>query len=65
VGFTGLILDAAIELQQGAKKANDNIGFVPLLHLFGEYRFTPRWRFILHFDGLVVPSTWCCRSPTI
>jgi hypothetical protein len=57
VGFTGLIRDANIELQQGAKKANDdNVGFAPLLHLYGEHRFTPRWRFILDFDGLASPQ---------
>jgi hypothetical protein len=57
VGFTGLIRDADIELQQGSQKANDdNVGFAPLAHLDGEYRFRPRWRFILDFDGLASPQ---------
>jgi hypothetical protein len=48
-----LIRDANIELQQGAKRANDDdVGFVPLIHLYGEYRFAPRWLFTLDFDGL-------------
>lgn len=51
--FTGLIRDANIELQQGSKKANDdNVGFAPLIHLYGEYRFPPKWKFTFDFDGL-------------
>lgn len=57
VGFTGLVRDANVELQQGEKKANDDdFGFAPLLHLYGEYRLTPKWRFVLDFDGLAAPQ---------
>jgi hypothetical protein len=53
VGFTGLIRDAKIELRQGDLQASDdNVGFVPLLHLNGVRRFGERWRFEFDFDGL-------------
>lgn len=53
VGFTGVVRDANVELRQGALQANDdNVGFVPALHLSGEYRFAERWLFRLDFDGL-------------
>lgn len=53
IGFTGVIRDANIELRQGALRANDDdVGFVPALHLSGEYRFSDRWLFALDFDGL-------------
>lgn len=53
IGFTGLIRDANIELRQGALRANDDdVGFVPALHLSGEYRINDRWLFALDLDGL-------------
>ncbi|HKJ89212.1 MAG TPA: hypothetical protein VKA48_11985 [Gammaproteobacteria bacterium] len=53
VGFTGLVRDAKIQLDQGAKQARDtNVGFVPLLHLDGRMRIAPGWSFVLDFDGL-------------
>jgi hypothetical protein len=53
VGFTAVIRDANVELRQGSLQANDdNVGFVPALHLSGDYRFANRWRFRLDFDGL-------------
>lgn len=53
VGFTGVIRDANIELRQGTLQANDDdLGFVPALHLSGEYRIDNRWLFALDFDGL-------------
>ncbi len=53
VGFTGLVRDARIELEQGDLRASDDdFGFVPLLHLYGEYAFADRWSLILDFDGL-------------
>jgi hypothetical protein len=57
IGVTGLVRDAKIKLEQGGKSASDSdLGFVPLLHLYGEYRMTDRFRFILDFDGLVGPQ---------
>jgi hypothetical protein len=53
VGFTGVVRDANVELRQGNLRANDdNVGFVPALHLSGDYRFSERWLFRLDFDGL-------------
>jgi hypothetical protein len=53
VGFTGVIRDANIELVQGQTRANDDdLGFVPALHLSGQYRVSDSWRLVLDFDGL-------------
>ncbi len=53
VGFTGLIRDADVELEQAdLKDNNDDIGFVPLLHVSGDYAFARGWRLALDFDGL-------------
>ena len=53
VGITGLIRDANVELrQEDLKDNNDDIGFVPLLHVSGDYSFANRWRLTFDFDGL-------------
>ncbi len=53
VGATAKVRDAEIKLQQGSVKAQDgDLGFVPLLHLAGEYRFDDRWSFRFDLDGL-------------
>jgi hypothetical protein len=53
IGFTGFIRDARIALQQGDTFAEDtDVGFVPLVHLRGEARFSVRWRFLFDFEGL-------------
>jgi hypothetical protein len=53
VGFTAKLRDATVRLQQGATVSRkDNVGFVPLLHLAGEWRAKPRWRIALDADGL-------------
>lgn len=53
VGFTAKVRDATIELDQGATASRkDNVGFVPLLHLAGEWRAAPRWRLSLDADAL-------------
>lgn len=53
VGFTGVVRDAEIGLRRGETVAvNDNVGFVPTLHLAGRYRFDDRWALRLEFDGL-------------
>jgi len=52
-GITGVIRDANIELQQGQIRANDDdLGFVPTLHLSGAYQLSDQWRLALDFDGL-------------
>lgn len=53
VGFTGLVRDADVELRQGGLQANDdNVGFVPALHLSSDYRLDDRWTLRFDFDGL-------------
>jgi len=53
VGFTGKIRDAEIALEQGATASRkDDLGFVPLLHLAGDWRVAPRWRLDFDVDGL-------------
>ena len=53
VGFTGVVRDANVELRQGDLQANDdNVGFVPTLHLSSDYRFAERWLLRFDFDGL-------------
>jgi hypothetical protein len=57
IGVTGKIRDAKIELRQGGRSAfDDNIGFVPLLHLDGEYRWNQKWRLNLNMDGSAAPQ---------
>ena len=57
VGATAKIRDAEIALQQDGKTSSDsNVGIVPLLYLYGEYRLADRWRFIIDFDGLASPQ---------
>jgi hypothetical protein len=53
VGFTAKVRDATIALEQGAiASRKDNVGFVPLLYLAGEWRASPRWRLSLDADAL-------------
>ena len=53
VGFTAKVRDATVELRQGATASRkDDVGFVPLLHVAGEWRAAPRWRLSLDADAL-------------
>jgi len=53
VGFTGKIRDAEVALEQGATASRkDDVGFVPLLHLAGDWRVAPHWRLDLDVDSL-------------
>ena len=53
VGFTAKVRDAEVSLaQDGTSGRKDDLGFVPLLHLAGEWRAAPRWRLGLDADGL-------------
>jgi hypothetical protein len=53
VGFTGKIRDAVTSLRQGSVTSRKtNVGFVPLLHLAGEWRMAPRWTASLDIDAL-------------
>ena len=53
VGFTAKLRDAVIRLEQdGTRSEKTDLGFVPLLHLAGEWRFAPRWTAALDADAL-------------
>ena len=53
VGFTGKVRDATIALEQGATASRkDDLGFVPLLHLAGAWRLSPRWLATVDADAL-------------
>lgn len=53
VGFTAKLRDAVIALEQGeVSSRKDDLGFVPLLHVAGDWRFAPAWRLSLDADGL-------------
>ncbi len=53
IGFTAKVRDAKIELNQGTTSAaKTDVGFVPLLHVRGWYRFSECWRMVLDIDAL-------------
>ncbi|MFW5951383.1 MAG: hypothetical protein ACOCVZ_04635 [Gemmatimonadota bacterium] len=53
VGLTAKIRDAVVRLEQGPTVGEKtDLGFVPLLHLAGHWRFAPRWRLGLDVDAL-------------
>lgn len=53
VGFTAKIRDAVIRLaQDGTTSEKTDLGFVPLLHLAGDWQFAPRWHLGLDVDAL-------------
>lgn len=53
VGFTAKVRDAVVELEQGGTTSEKtDLGFVPLLHVSGEWRFAPRWHAELDADAL-------------
>ncbi len=57
IGFTAKIRDAEVSLSQGSKSASyDNVGFVPLLHIAGEWKASDRWSAILDADALAAPQ---------
>ena len=52
LGAAVLVRDADITLEQGDKRqSRDDLGLVPLLHLYGEYRFNDRASVILDMEG--------------
>ena len=53
VGFTAKIRDAKIKLAQpGISSEKTDLGFVPLLHLRGAYRFSRDWKVVFDLDAL-------------
>ena len=57
LGGTLKVRDAKVQLQQnGTTKSKENVGLVPLLYLYSEYRWNSGMRMVLDFDGLVAPQ---------
>jgi hypothetical protein len=53
IGFTAKVRDAKIQLEQSDTSAKKtDLGFVPLLHIRGEYHFNPSWWLMLDLDAL-------------
>jgi len=51
VGFTAKVRDAVIALEQdGISSRKEDLGFVPLLHLAGQWRPAHRWHFSMDAD---------------
>lgn len=57
IGATAKIRDAKIELEQGGViERSTDLGFVPLLHVAFEKRFSKRWRMTADLDGAAAPQ---------
>ena len=57
IGGTLKVRDAEIRLSQGTVSASDtDVGVVPLLNLYGEYRPVKAWTLIFDMDGLASPQ---------
>lgn len=55
-GAAVLVRDADITLEQGGKKqTSDDLGLVPLLHLYGEYKFNERISALVDVEGAWSP----------
>ncbi len=53
VGGTAKVRDAKVQLRQSVKQAADsNVGFVPLLHVAGTWRWAERWQLAMDLDAL-------------
>jgi len=57
LGATLLVRDATIALRQGAlQRSDDDLGLVPLLHLYGAYHLSERASLVMDFDGAAAPQ---------
>lgn len=57
IGFTAKIRDAEISVRDGAQEAKTtNVGFVPLLNLHLDWRWTPRWGLLAEVDAAAAPG---------
>jgi hypothetical protein len=53
IGLTAKIRDATIALEQGPTSSRkDDVGFVPLVHLAGDWYFASDWRLVFDADAL-------------
>jgi len=56
IGGAVLVRDAEITLEQGGRRqSEDDLGFVPLLHLYGEYRLSDKSFLVLDVEGAWSP----------
>ena len=56
VGPAALVRDAEIALEQGeTRRSRKDLGLVPLIHLYGEYRFNEQVSAILDLEGAWAP----------
>ncbi|MDA3885469.1 MAG: hypothetical protein PF638_07755 [Candidatus Delongbacteria bacterium] len=57
IGFTAKIRDAYIKLENDDTKAGkENIGFVPILNFWFDYRFTDKLSLLIEGDALAAPQ---------
>jgi hypothetical protein len=57
LGVTAKVRDAEIGLRQGLVTSTDtDVGFVPLVHVYSEYRFNERWTAIIDADAMAAPQ---------
>ncbi len=57
LGLTAKIRDAFIQLSGGGQSTrNSNVGFVPLLNFFVEWRFSPPFHIVLEGDAAAAPQ---------
>jgi hypothetical protein len=57
LGVTAKVRDAEIGLRQGSTTSTDtDVGLVPLLHVYTEYRFNERWKGVVDADALAAPQ---------
>jgi hypothetical protein len=57
LGLTAKIRDAFIQLSGGGQSTrNSNVGFVPLVNFFLEWRFSPPFRIVLEGDAAAAPQ---------
>jgi hypothetical protein len=57
LGVTAKVRDAEIGLRQGLIASTDiDVGLVPLLHVYTEYRFNERWKGIVDADAMAAPQ---------
>lgn len=57
LGAALLVRDAEIALRQGnLQRSDDDLGLVPLLHLYGAYHLSDRTSLIMDFEGAAAPQ---------
>ena len=66
VGFTGKIRDARVSVVGGGRAEEfTNVGFVPLVHLLGRWRFAGQWGLLFEADAAAAPPAACVSSISV